>query len=210
MKLYDCQIAPNPRRVRIFLAEKAVEIERVELNIAEGDNLKPDFLAINPRGLLPTLVLDDGTALDEVVAISRYIEETHPEPPLMGTSTRERAFIESRNRHMEIDGFMSVAEIFRNTHPSFRERGLPGVSAVPAIPQLVERGRAGIARFFERLNSYYLGQRPFVAGDQFSIADITALSVVDFAKWVEEKVPSNHVNTLRWYEAVSQRPSATA
>jgi glutathione S-transferase len=153
MKLYDCQIAPNPRRVRIFLAEKGVEIERVELNIAEGDNLKPDFLAINPRGLLPTLVLDDGTALDEVVAISRYIEETHPEPPLMGTNARERAFIESRNRHMEIDGFMSVAEIFRNTHPSFRDRGLPGVRSVPAIPQLVERGRAGIARFFERLNS---------------------------------------------------------
>jgi len=210
MKLYDCHIAPNPRRVRIFLAEKGVEIERVELNIAEGDNLKPDFLAINPRGLLPTLVLDDGTVLDEVVAISRWIEETHPEPALMGTNARERAFIESRNRHMEIDGFMSVAEIFRNTHPSFRDRGLPGVRAVPAIPQLVDRGRAGIARFFERLNSYYLGQHPFVAGDQFSIADITALSVVDFAGWVEEKVPPHQINTLRWYEAVSTRPSATA
>src|ERR1700739_2803526 len=210
MKLYDCQMAPNPRRVRIFLAEKGVEIERVEVNIVDGDNLKPDFLAINPRGLLPTLILDDGTALDEVVAISRYIEETHPEPPLMGVSARERAFIESRNRHMEIDGIMSVAEIFRNTHPSFRDRGLPGLSSVPAIAQLVERGRAGIARFFERLNSHYLNQHPFVAGDQFSIADITALSVVDFAGWVEEKVPAQHLNTHRWYEAVSKRPSATA
>jgi glutathione S-transferase len=195
--------------VRIFLAEKGVEIERVELNIAEGDNLKPDFLAINPRGLLPTLILDDGTALDEVVAISRWIEETWPDPPLMGTNARDRAFIESQNRHMEIDGFMSVAEIFRNSHPSFSDRGLPGVSAVPAIPQLGDRGRAGIARFFERLNPY-LGQHHFVAGDQFSIADITALSVVDFAGWVDEKVPPHHVNTHRWYEAVSKRPSATA
>ena len=209
MKLYDCQIAPNPRRVRIFLAEKGVESERVELNIAEGDNLKPDFLAINPRGLLPTLVLDDGTVLDECVAISRWVEETWPNPPLMGTNARDKAFIESRNRHMEIDGFMSVAEIFRNSHPSFRDRGLPGLSAVPAIPQLVDRGRAGIARFFERLNSD-LGQHPFVAGDQFSIADITALSVVDFAGWVKEKVPQHHVNTHRWYEAVSKRPSAAA
>ncbi len=199
----------EPRRLRIFLAEKGVEIERVELNLVEGDNLKPDFLAINPRGLVPTLILDDGTALDEVVAISRWIEETYPDPPLMGTNARNKAFIESRNRHMEIDGLMSVAEIFRNSHPAFSDRGLPGISAVPAIPQLVDRGRAGIARFFERLNSY-LGQHQFVAGDQFSIADITALSVVDFAGWVEEKVPPQHLNTHRWYEAVSKRPSATA
>ena len=102
----------------------------------------------------------------------------------MRTNARDKAFIESRNRHMEIDGFMSVAEIFRNSHPAFSDRGLPGIGAVPAIPQLIDRGRAGIARFFERLNSY-LGQHQFVAGDQFSIADITALSVVDFAGWVE-------------------------
>src|SRR4051812_27762238 len=119
MKLYDCHIAPNPRRVRIFLAEKGVEIEKVELNIAEGDNLKPDFLAINPRGLLPTLVLDDGTVLDECVAISRWVKETGPDPPLMGPTARDRAFIEAGNRHMEIDGFISVAEIFRNSHPTF-------------------------------------------------------------------------------------------
>ena len=209
MKLYDCQRAPNPRRIRIFLAEKGVEIERVELNLTEGDNLKPDFLAINPRGLVPTLILDDGTALDEVVAISRWIEETYPDPPLMGTNARDKAFIESRNRHVEIDGFISAAEIFRNSHPAFVDRGLPGVSAVPVIPQLVDRGRAGIARFFERLNSY-LGQHQFVAGDQFSIADITALCVVDFARLVDEKVPPHHVNTHRWYEAVSKRPSASA
>jgi glutathione S-transferase len=127
----------------------------------------------------------------------------------MGANARDKAFIESRNRHMEIDGLMSVAEIFRNSHPAFGDRGLPGISAVPAIPQLVDRGRAGIARFFERLNSY-LGQHQFVAGDQFSIADITALSVVDFAGWVGEKVPAQHLNTHRWYEAVSKRPSATA
>jgi glutathione S-transferase len=209
VKLYDCQIAPNPRRVRIFLVEKGVEIERVEVDLIAGENLQPDFLEINPRSLVPTLLLDDGMPLDEVVAICRWIEETYSDLPLMGISARDKALIESRNRHMEIDGLISVAEIFRNSHPSFSNRGLPGVSAVPAIPQLVDRGRAGVARFFDRLNMY-LGHDQFVAGDQFSIADITALAVVDFAGWVEEKVSQHHVNTQRWYEAVSQRPSAAA
>lgn len=210
MKFYDCQIAPSPRRVRIFFAEKGIKVETIEVDLLAGANLEPDFLEVNPRGLVPTLVLDDGTAIDEVVAICRYIEETNPGPPLLGTDPLSRAVIESRNRHMEIDGFISVAEMFRNSTPVFSKRGLPGIiEEIPAIPQLVDRGRAGIARFFQRLNSY-LSQTAYVAGNSFSIADITALCVVDFAGWVKQFVPEQHIHTRRWYDEISKRPSAKA
>ncbi len=210
MKLYDCKIAPSPRRVRIFLAEKGMEIEKVEVDLLGGENLKPPFLKINPRGLVPTLQLDDGTAIDEAVAICRYIEETHPTPPLMGTDAKSRAIIESRNRHMEFDGFLAVAEAFRNSAPAFAKRGLQGVTEeVPAIPQLAERGLAGIRRFYESLEKW-LGGHAYIAGDAFTIADITALCVVDFAGWVKRPIPEGNVNTRRWYTTVASRPSAAA
>lgn len=210
MKLYDCRIAPSPRRVRIFLAEKGVEIETVEVDLIGAENLQPAFLAVNPRGLVPTLQLDDGACIDETVAICRYIEELHPQPPLMGRDARSRAVIESRNRHMEIDGFCSVADAFRNSAPAFAKRGLQGVcEEVAAIPQLAERGRAGIRRFYDRLDAY-LAEHAFVAGPEFSIADITALCVVDFAGWVKQGIPETHANLRRWYEQVASRPSAGA
>ncbi|MGE0825879.1 MAG: glutathione S-transferase family protein [Candidatus Binatia bacterium] len=210
MKLYDCQMAPNPRRVRIFLAEKGLTIPKVEVSILDGENLKPEFLKINPRGLLPVLELDDGTLLDETVAICRYIEETHPNPPLMGTTTLERAIVESWQRHMEFDGLASVGEIIRNTIPIFSARGLPGVTGVPAIPALVERGTASTHRFFDRLEQR-LKESEFIAGKQFTIADITALCAVDVAKnFVKIAIPEGNTNTQRWYAAVSSRPSAKA
>ena len=210
MKLYDCKIAPSPRRVRIFLAEKGVEIEKIEVDLLSAENLKPDFLKLNPRGLVPTLQLDDGSTIDEAVAICRYIEETHPNPPLMGTDPKSKAVIESRNRHMEFDGFLAVAEAFRNSAPPFAKRGLPGLTEeVAAIPQLAERGLAGIQRFYKSLEKYLAGNA-FIAGDKFTIADITALCVVDFAGWVKCGIPDGNVNTQRWYKAVSSRPSASA
>ena len=120
MKLYDYKMAPNPRRVRVYLAEKGIEVETVQVDIPAGENLADEFRAINPRSLLPTLVLDDGTVIDESVAICRYFEELHPEPPLMGTDARSRAVIESAQRHMEWDGLLSVAEAFRNSNPDVR------------------------------------------------------------------------------------------
>ena len=210
MKLYDCKMAPNPRRVRMFLAEKGVEVPKVEVNIVEGENLRPEYLRVNPRGLLPVLELDDGTRLDETVAICRYIEEMHPEPPLMGIGPLDRAVVESWQRHMEFDGLMAVGEAFRNSFPAFGSRGLPGVTqAVKAIPELVERGKAGVRRFYDRLERR-LGEHEFVAGPRFTVADITALCVVDFAAWIEMPVPKEHANTRRWHEAVSSRPSAKA
>ena len=210
MKFYDCAIAPSPRRVRIFLAEKGLSLDTVQIDLMTGENLKPEFLKVNPRGIVPVLQLDDGTRIDESFSICRYIEEMRPHPPLMGTDAKSRAVIDSRNRHMEADGFRAVAEAFRNSAPSFAKRGLAGVAAeVPAIPALAERGFAGIARFFDQLEGY-LSQSEFVVGDQFSIADITALCVVDFAGWVKQAVPEQHARTRRWHQTGSARPSAKA
>lgn len=210
MKLYDCKIAPNPRRVRIFLSEKGIEVPTVEVDIVGGENLRPAYLAVNPRGLLPVLELDDGARIDETVAICRYFEETHPEPPLLGRSALERARIEARQRHMEFDGMLAASEVFRNSSPAFAERGLPGVTdPVGAIPQLVDRGRASLARFFEQLDRYCAESR-FVAGEGYSIADITALCAVDFAGWVDAKLGADHPHARRWYEEVAARPSAAA
>ncbi len=210
MKLYDCKMAPNPRRVRIFLAEKGVEIPKVDVNILEGENLKPDYLKVNPRGLLPVLELDDGTRIDETVAICRYIEETHPEPQLMGTDPLDKASVESWQRHMEFDGLSAAGEAFRNSASVFSNRGLPGVTeTVKAIPELAERGIAGVRRFYDRLEQR-LGECEFIAGKRFSIADITALVVVDFAGWIKMPIPEAHKNSQRWYAAVSSRPSMAA
>jgi len=211
MKLYDCEQAPNPRRVRIFMAEKGISCETAQLNIVQGDNLSDAFLAVNPRGLLPTLVLDDGTVLDESVAICRYLEETHPEPPLMGTDAVSKAQIESRQRHMEFEGLLAAAETFRNAFPRFSKRGLGGnVGEVDAIPALVERGQASLLRFYNRLNAH-LGQSRYVAGDEFTIADITALCAVDFASVAARvPVPEDCENVARWHADVSARPSARA
>ncbi|MBI3246562.1 MAG: glutathione S-transferase family protein [Deltaproteobacteria bacterium] len=210
MKLYDCQMAPNPRRVRIFLAEKGLDLPKVEVSILDGDNLKPEFLRINPRGLLPVLELENGTVLDETVAICRYLEETHPEPNLMGATPVERATIESWQRHMEFDGLQAVSEVVRNSIPVFSSRGLAGTTQVPAIPALVERGTASMARFFARIEQR-LQETEFVAGNRFTIADITALCAVDTAKnFVKMPIPEGNTNTQRWYVAVSSRPSAKA
>jgi glutathione S-transferase len=210
VKFYDCTIAPSPRRVRIFLAEKGVRIETVQVDLMTAENLNPSFLAINPRGVVPVLELDDGTRIDEAVSICRYIEDTHPEPPLMGTDPKSRALIDSRTRHMEFDGFLAVANVFRNSTPGFAKRGLPGITEeVPAIPALVDRGFAGITRYFGMLERY-LEDSEYIAGDRFTIADITALCVVDFAGWVKRSIPADHVRTKRWHEAVSSRPSAKA
>ena len=211
MKLYDCKMAPNPRRVRIFLAEKGVEIPKVEVSIVDGENLKPEYLRVNPRGLLPVLELADGTRLDETVAICRSLEETTPEPNLMGRSPLEKATIESWQHHMEFDGMTAVSEVVRNSIPVFSTRGLPGVTQpVAAIPALVERGTNSVKRFYERLEQR-LRESEYVGGNRFTIADITALCAVDVAmNRANLPIPAGNTNTRRWHAAVSARPSAKA
>jgi glutathione S-transferase len=211
MKLYDCKVAPNPRRARMFLAEKGIHIESVEVDILAGENLQAPFLAINPRGLLPVLELDDGTRIDEVMAICRYFEALQPEPVLLGRGALAQAMVTNRQRKMEFDGMLAVSEMFRNQHEKFARRSLPGAGGdeLPAIPALVARGRQTLARFFAWLE-LYLGESAYVAGDAFSMADITALCAIDFATWVDIAIPTDNVRTLAWYEQISARPSARA
>jgi glutathione S-transferase len=210
MKLYDMVKAPNPRRVRMFLAEKGIEVARVEIDIPGGANLQPDYLAINPRGTVPTLVLDDGTVLDESIAICRYFEELHPEPNLMGRTPLEKAQIERWQRHMELDGMMSVGAVFRNTAAPFANRGMPGSApSLPQLPAMADRGIALTRHFFEQLNQR-LGASAFVGGDRFTIADITAFITVEFARWVKLAPDAAHAHTLRWYGEIKSRPSAKA
>ena len=204
MKLYDCQMAPNPRRVRVFLAEKGVDIPKTEVSIIEGENLKPEYLAV-----LPTLELDDGNRIDETIAICRYIEETQPEPNLMGRDALEKAQIESWQRHMEFDGLNPTGEMFRNSFDPFKNRGLPGLENVQAIPELAARGKAGVERFYERLEQR-LSQSTYIAGERYTVADITALCVVDFASFAKMGIPEANTNTKRWHADVSSRPSAKA
>jgi len=211
MKLYDCAVAPNPRRARMFIAEKGIDIPTVEVDILGGENLKADYLAVNPRGLLPLLELDDGTRFDEVMAICRYLEELYPSPPLLGRTPVERAQVESLQRKMEFDGMIGGSEVFRNQHPQFTNRSIPGGGGaeIKAIPQLIERGTQTLARFFDALEDY-LQSSEFIAGDTFTMVDITAVCAIDFAGWVEISIPDDHCATTRWYEAVSNRPSAKA
>ena len=211
MKFYDCAMAPNPRRARIFLAEKGIEIPKVEVNILEGENLAPAFLAVNPRGLLPVLELDDGTRFDEVMAICRYFEDIQPAPPLLGRTPVERALVECVQRKMEFDGMIAGSEVFRNTHPQFAARSIPGGGgeAIPAIPALADRGRQTLTRFFAWLERY-LERSPYLVGDEYTMADITALCAIDFVAWVDIRIPAANTRTQRWYEAVASRPSAKA
>jgi len=195
----------------MFIAEKGIDIEKVEIDILGGENLQADYLAVNPRGLLPLLELDDGTRFDEVMAICRYLEELYPSPPLLGRTPLERALVESLQRKMEFDGMIAGSEVFRNQNAQFAKRSIPGggTAAIKAIPALVERGTQTLGRFFDWLERY-LQDGEFIVGDTLTMVDITALCTVDFVGWVDITIPDGNLLTQRWYAAVSSRPSAKA
>jgi glutathione S-transferase len=203
MKLFTNKFAPNPRRVRMFLAEKSIDnVELVEISINDGENVQADYLAINPLGWLPSLQLDDGTMLCESTAICRYFEETVPEPPLMGSTPVEKAVIEQWSRHMEFEILAPVAFAFRNTN-KFWEGRIPQAPAFGAISkELVEKR-------LDWLEGHMEG-RDFIATDSYSYADLTALAGIDFGRVAKIRLQDNHVNLKRWHEAVSSRPSAKA
>jgi len=209
MKIYDWHIAPNPRRLHIYLAEKDIRIDLVE--VGQDDlTLAPWFKQKYPHAMVPMLELDDGTQIGEAMAIARYFEELHPEPPLMGTDARDKAIVEMWEKRANEEGMLPASELFRNTHPQFAERGLPGAAdAIPAIPALRDRGRARLERFFVKFDGQLAGNT-FVAGERFTIADATTLAAVDFAGWSEVKIPASCRHLQRWYDLVTQRPSAKA
>ncbi len=211
MKLYDCHVAPNPRRARMFLAEKGIELEKFEIDILGGENLEDDFLNINPRGLLPVLELDDGTRIDEAMAICRYFEEVQPEPVLLGHNLREKAIITSRQRRMEFDGMISSSEVFRNEHEKFAKRSIPGGGKddISAIPAWIDRGQQTLDHFFGWLETYF-EEGSYLAGEYFTMVDITAICAIGFAAWSDIHIPEKNVLTKKWYEEVSARPSFDA
>ena len=209
MKLYDYAPAPNPRRVRMFLAEKGIAVPTVQVDLRADAQFSPEFRAINPDCTVPVLELDDGTRLSDVMAICVYFEAVQPAPALMGTGALDRAIVTAWQRTVERDGFFAVAEALRNSSPAFKGRALPGADDYEQIPALVERGRARVGSFFRTLDARLAGHE-FVGGEAFSIADITALVAVDFARWIRLTVPEDSSHLRRWHAEVSARPSAKA
>jgi len=205
MKLYQNRQAPNPRRARMFMSEKGVDfdaIEIVELDLSAGDNISAEHKHRNPMGGVPVLELDDGTYLSESMAISRYYEALHPEPPLMGVGALEQATIEMWNRRMELNFFMPVGMAFRHTSGHFSDR-----EAV--CPEWGEITLKGARKMFSFLNNH-LANNEYIAGESFSVADITALCTVDFARVIKLRIDDEQPHLRRWYDTVSARPSAGA
>jgi glutathione S-transferase len=209
MKLYDCTTAPSPQRVRIFLAEKGVDIPLVQVDLREQEQLGDAFRAINPDCTVPVLELDDGTRISEIFAICQYLESQFPEPVLMGRDALEQAMVSMWNSKIEQNGIAALAETLRNRARGMQDRALPGPVNLPQIPELVERGRKRAETFFDRLDSQ-LGHNEFVTGDQFTMADITAYVMVQFAGWSKISIPESQKHLQRWYNTVSKRPSVTA
>jgi glutathione S-transferase len=202
MKLYDSSLAPNPRRVRIFLAEKGISVPVEQVDIAKAANRQPDFLARNPMGGVPVLELDDGTCIAESVAICRYFEEIQPAPPLFGTDAKDRALVEMWNRRMEFNLLGNTAGAFRNTHAFFKGR-------IPQVPEYGAVCKEAAVKQLAWLDGELAG-RKFIAGDRYTIADITALVGVDFGRVSDIRIAPEHKNLARWHQEVSARPSAKA
>jgi glutathione S-transferase len=203
MKLYDGGRAPNPRRVRIFLAEKAVTIPLVPVDIGKLEHKSDAYAAVNPRRRLPALELDDGTVIAESIAICRYIEALHPDPPLFGTDAKEIALVEMWNRRVELELLFGVAQVLRHMHPAM------AALEVPQVPAWGEANKPRVMEFLTFLDRDMAG-RHFVAGDSFTVADITALVAVDLMKPVKMAVPEALTHLRRWHAEVSARPSAGA
>ncbi len=202
MKLYDYKMAPNPRRVRIFLSEKGIKVPYEQVDLAKAENRSPEFLKINPMGGVPVLEMDDGTLLAESVAICRYFEETHPQPPLMGVDARDKAIVEMWHRRIELGLFANVTGCFRNTSDFFKGR-------VPQVPQYGEVCHQAAEKMYGFLDGV-LADRKFIAGERYSIADIMALVAIDFARLIKLRIAPEQKNLARWYDAASSRPSAQA
>jgi glutathione S-transferase len=207
MKFYDCQTAPSPRRVRIFIAEKGLDIETVEINMREGEQMGEAYRAINPNCTVPTLELDDGSHLTNTAGIRAYLEAKYPEPALMGRTPEEKGRIADAQWRIEFGCLMAIADALRNSSPRMADRALPGPVNYAQIPELAERGRARLQHFLAGVDGM-IGDKPFVAGDAYSVADIDLLVAIDFAGWLKEKLPEDAANARRWYETVSNRPSA--
>jgi glutathione S-transferase len=203
MKLYDGGRAPNPRRVRIFLAEKGITVPTEQVDLGSLQQKSDAFTAINPMQRVPALVLDDGTVIAESIAICRYFEALHPEPPLFGRGALQSALVEMWNRRVEFHLFLPVSHIFRHLHPAMKDM------EQPQVREWGEANKPRVLSFLEFLDGE-LKARSFIAGNDYSVADITAMVSVDFLRVSKIPVPDALANVKRWHAAVSARPSASA
>ena len=204
--LYDCATAPSPRRARILLAEKGVAHDTVQVDLRNGEQLGDAYRQINPQCTVPALRTEEGLLLTDNAAITAYVEARYPQPALLGETPTEKAEIASWNWRMEFEGLQAIAEALRNSAPAMANRALPGAVDSPQIPALAERGLVRVGQFFQLLNER-LADRDFIATDRFSVADITAVVAVDFARVVKQKPGEQHPHLLRWRAAMAARPS---
>lgn len=205
MKLYETRVAPNPRRVRIFIAEKGLtdQVETIEVNLQAGENLTPEFRQRNPMKKVPVLELDDGTCISETMAICRYLEAAYPDSPkLLGESAKEIALIEQWNRWVDFFFMLPTGMAFQHLTGYFKDRMTPNQA-------WGESCKSDAAKFFTFLNQHLEG-KDYLCGDKFTAADISALCVLDFNKVIQQKIQDDQTNLLAWYERLTQRPSITA
>jgi len=209
-KLYHSPISPHARRVRVFLAEKGLTPTQIVVDLGKGEQHSDAYRAINPRRVVPTLVLEDGTAIGEVTAIWRYLEEAHPATPLLGSTPREKALVTMWERRADLEGFIPAIEAVRNKVAGLKGRAIAGPHDYEQIPALIERSHQRVLNFFADFDAQ-LQDKDFIAGAFFSAADITALAAVDFAaKALDLAIPEQFTALKRWHQAVSARPSAQA
>jgi glutathione S-transferase len=210
MKLYDFPLSPSPRKVRLFIAEKGLELPTVTVNLRERAQQNPEYLDKNPSGTVPMLELDDGTRLTESLAICSYLEHLHPEPNLMGHSARERALVLMWNDIATLEGYLALQEVLRNEQEAFKDRALPGPVPYAQIPALAERGRKRAALFFDRLERH-LGASRYVTGERFTYADIVLYVYTGFAERALGKSPAfDRAHLARWAAEIAARPAILA
>ena len=204
--LYDCSTAPSPRRTRILLAEKGVAHDTVEIDLRRGEQLGDAFRAINPQCTVPVLRTDDGLLLTDNAAITAWLEARFPEPPVLGVTPVEKAEIASWTWRVESEGLLAIAEAMRNSAPALAERALAGPVNYAQIPELAQRGQARARQFFATLDKRLAG-RDFLAGDRFSVADITAVVAVDFARIIKLRIDEQVPELRRWRAGMALRPA---
>lgn len=204
MKVYTYDAAPNPQRLATFLKLKGIEVETQQIDMASREQLSDEYRQINPAGTVPALVLDDGTVLSEVIGMYTYLEELHPEPPLMGYTPLERALVVSWCHRLASGLTLGIASVFRNRSKGFRDRGLPGPLNLPQIPDLVERGQMQIDFFLPLLDAH-LANSTWLAGDNFSVADIDLYVTIGFLSWIKKPVPEDCTNLLAWHERAGEK-----
>ena len=208
MLFYDCSTAPSPRRARMFIHEKGLDIETRKIDILKGEQLSPDFLKVNPRATVPVLVTDEGDVLTENAGIAAYLEARFPDVPLMGTTPVEKGNVLMWNAIVEFQGALPIAEALRNANPAMKGRAITGQKNFDQIPELAERGMTRTAMFLDLLDER-LRETPYLAGENFTFADITAFVMVEFARVIRQRLGEEHKAATNWYNRVKARPSAS-